>query len=370
MVRVLQVGMTRNIGGLETYLIQQFLRLDRSKLMYDFVNITGEYELAFSDIISKNGSKIYSVCSRHRNPLKHYFQWMKLMYCCRGRYQTLVVNANSLEYVFPLFCAMLAGIPNRIIHSHNAGYDHEIGLGRKLLIQFNRWLMRFCATDYFSCSQKAGEWMFGKGKNFQVIHNAIELGKFTYNLKWRNKKRKELYLNHSFVVGHVGRFGYQKNHSFMIQVFKEICDIYPDSILLLIGDAVGDQTFLLNAKEQVKKYGLEKQVMFLGLRNDVNELMQAMDCFVLPSHFEGMPLVGVEAQAAGLPCLFADTITQEVAITPLAEFLSLESGAQEWAEKIVGFKDYARRDMTREITEAGYNIKNVVDDLYGLFGAS
>ncbi|WP_303690686.1 glycosyltransferase family 1 protein [Megamonas hypermegale] len=360
LVYVLQIGMTRNIGGLETYLMQQFEHMDKDIIRYDFVNITGEHEIAFSDKIRQAGSTIYNICSRHKNPLLHYWRWIKLLKKNKNKYKAIVLNTNSLEYVFPMFIAKIFYIEMRVIHSHNAGFERKIGLLRKLLIAFNKLLLNFSATHYFACSKKAGEWMFGKEKNFKIIHNAIETDKYRYSLQKRQDKRKELGLEDKFVIGHIGRFSYQKNHDFLIDIFSEIHKILPEAELLLIGDAVDDKSYLNEAKQKVKNLCLEKNVKFLGMRNDVQELMQAMDCFILPSKFEGLPLVGIEAQTAGLPCYFSDVITEEVKITDLVNFISLNKSSLFWAKEVVKSKTFKRKDVSNEIIEAGYDINTEI----------
>lgn len=360
MVKVLQIGMTRNIGGLETYLMQQFDNIDKTKITYDFVNITGEYDIVYRDKIERAGSKIYSVCSRHINPIKHYWQWLKLLSKIGKRYKAIVLNSNSLEYVFPLFAAKLCGVPTRIMHSHNSGYEHEIGIVRMLLVKFNSLLLKLSATDYFACSIKAGEWMFGKDASFKVIHNAIKTDKFAFDKEKRKQIRHDLGLEGKLVVGHVGRFTYQKNHKFLIDCFYELTKIKTEAVLMLVGDYTDDASFWVNAKKQVKDYGIEDKVLFLGMRKDVPDLMQAMDLFILPSRFEGLPLVGIEAQAIGLPCLFSDNITQELKIMDNVKYCSLEDGSKAWVKCITetcnSLAEDNRAKYNKLLKEAGYDI--------------
>ena len=367
MIKVLQIGMTRNIGGLETYLMQQFNHLDYNKIRYDFVNITGEYNIAFSDEIESKGSKIYSVISRHKNPLLHYYQWIKILFKNKGKYTAIVLNSNSLEYVFPIFIAKIFKIPVRIMHSHNSSWEHKIGFGRKCLIRFNKVLLNFSATNYWACSKVAGIWMFDKNKSFEIVHNAIEVEKYKYNNIKRKEIRKILNLEGNFVIGHVGRFSYQKNHDFLVSIFKEIVKIIPNSILLLIGGAVENDDYYIKTQEKVKKLDLEKNVKFLGLREDVSKIMQGMDCFILPSHFEGLPLVGIEAQTAGLPCYFSNNITQEVKVTSLVEFISLEKNPKYWADRIVKCKGVKRVDTSEDIMKAGYDINKEIKKIENLY---
>jgi len=366
-IRVLQIGMTKNIGGLETYLMQQFDYLDKKKVTYDFVNITSEDEIVFKDKILQAGSHIYGVRSRHSNPIRHYWQWIKLLHNIAGEYKAIVLNSNSITYVFPVFIARFFGIPMRIMHSHNSGFEQKIGFIKKILIAMNRQLLKWGASDYFACSQLAGRWMFGKDVSFRVIPNAIECNKFRFDSSIRTDMRKALHLDGKFVIGHVGRFTYQKNHTFLIEIFREIHKINSRAVLLLIGDAVNDTSYYESAKKQIAQEGLTECVKFLGMRNDVPDLMKAMDCFLLPSRFEGLPVVGIEAQAAGLPCFFSYTITREVGLTELAHFISLEKSPEDWAKKIISSHCTERSKFADVVAEKGYDIHKVskkMEDIY------
>lgn len=359
-VYILQLGMTKNIGGMETYLMSQYRKLDKEYVQYDFVNLSEEDQMAFSEEIEKNGSKIYSVPKRKYHPFLHYYEMMKILFYNRKKYKFIVLNTCHLYYIFPLFFAKFMQIPNRIIHSHNSNDEIKISFFRKILININKMLMHFSVTDYWACSEIAGKWMF-RNRNFRVIHNAINVSDFVYNESIRQKVRTQLgLLKDEFVIGHVGRFSYQKNHDFLIDIFNEIHKVLPEAVLVLIGDAVEDKSYLNEAKQKVKELNLEENVSFLGMRNDVPEIMQAMDCFILPSRFEGLPLVGVEAQVAGLPCYFSDTITKEVKITNLVKFLSLEENPQIWAKKIIKNRDFKRKSDLDEIIKAGYDINTEI----------
>lgn len=366
-VRVLQIGMTKNIGGLETYLMQQFDHLDKTKVIYDFVNITSEDEIVFKDKILQAGSHIYGVRSRHSNPIRHYWQWIVLLHRIAKNYKAIVLNSNSITYVFPIFIARFFGIPMRIMHSHNSGFEQKIGFAKKAIMKLNRCLLKWGATDYFACSQLAGKWMFGEKTPFTVIPNAIDCSKFRFNPEVRHEIRESLNIEDKFVVGHVGRFTYQKNHGFLIDIFNEIHKINPKAVLLLIGDAVGDMSYCETAKQKVAQYGLTECVQFLGMRNDVPLLMQAMDCFVFPSRFEGLGIVGIEAQAAGLPCFFSDTITREVGLTELAHFIPLRNNPNQWANIILRIHPIKRKQENQNVALAGYDITVAIKKIENLY---
>ncbi|RHK61216.1 glycosyltransferase family 1 protein [Veillonella sp. AF42-16] len=289
-LRVLQVGMTRNLGGIETYLIEQFRHLDKSKIDYDFVNITGEYSICYEDEILASGSKIFKVVSRHKNPLLHYWQWFNILLQNKGVYDVIVLNTNSLEYVFPLVLGKIFGIPVRVIHSHNSGFENKQGLARRLLVGMNKKLLAWSANLRFACSQFAGQWMF-KDNPYHVIYNAIDIHKYDADLAVRDEMRQALNLDTALTLLHVGRFSYQKNHSFLLDIFKEVHSIQPDSVLLLVGDTTEESEFLTEVKRKIKAYGLENVVRLLGRRDDVNKIMQAADVLVMPSFFEALPLL-------------------------------------------------------------------------------
>lgn len=356
-LRVLQVGMTRNLGGIETYLIEQFRHLDKSKIDYDFVNITGEYSICYEDEILASGSKIFKVVSRHKNPLLHYWQWFNILLQNKGIYDVIVLNTNSLEYVFPLVLGKIFGIPVRVIHSHNSGFENKQGLARRLLVGMNKKLLAWSANLRFACSQFAGQWMF-KDNPYHVIYNAIDIHKYDADLIVREETRNALGLHTELTLLHVGRFSYQKNHSFLLDIFKEVHRIQPNSVLLLVGDITEESEFLTEVKRKIKAYGLENVVRLLGRRDDVNKIMQAADVLVMPSFFEGLTVVGIEAQASDLPLLLSDTVTKELGLLPSTQFISLEAGPTAWAEAIVNSKQHNRQSRYEELKAAGYDIGN------------
>lgn len=356
-LRVLQVGMTRNLGGIETYLIEQFRHLDKSKIDYDFVNITGEYSICYEDEILASGSKIFKVVSRHKNPLLHYWQWFNILLQNKGVYDVIVLNTNSLEYVFPLVLGKIFGIPVRVIHSHNSGFENKQGLARRLLVGMNKKLLAWSANLRFACSQFAGQWMF-KDNPYHVIYNAIDIHKYDADPIVREETRNALGLHTELTLLHVGRFSYQKNHSFLLDIFKEVHRIQPDSVLLLVGDTTEESEFLTEVKRKIKAYGLENVVRLLGRRDDVNKIMQAADVLVMPSFFEGLTVVGIEAQASDLPLLLSDTVTKELGLLPSTQFISLEAGPTAWAEAIVNSKQHNRQSRYEELKAAGYDIGN------------
>ena len=356
-LRVLQVGMTRNLGGIETYLIEQFRHLDTNRITYDFVNITGEYAICYEDEILGAGSKIFKVVSRHKNPILHYWQWFTIAVKNRGIYDAVVLNTNSFEYVFPLVLGMLFHIPVRVIHSHNSGFENKQGLARRLLVGMNKKLLSWSANLRFACSRLAGQWMFGN-EPYHVIYNAIDIHKYDADDSVRAEMRQSLGLDEALTILHVGRFSYQKNHAFLLDIFKEVHRIHPDSVLLLVGDTTEETEYLSEVKRKIREYGLDDSVRLLGRRDDVNRIMQAADVLVMPSFFEGLTVVGIEAQASDLPLLLSDTVTRELGLLPSTQFISLDAGADTWAQAVIEAKQNHRQSRYDELKTAGYDIEH------------
>ena len=211
----------------------------------------------------------------------------------------------------------------------------------------------------------AGEFVFGNKEEFCIYNNAIDAKRFGYDINKRVQARKELKISDDvFVIGHIGRFNTQKNHTFLIDIMSEINKKDPKAVLLLIGEGDLEE----HIKNKVDELGLENNVMFLGVRSDVDRLYQAMDVFVMPSLFEGLPVSGVEAQAAGLKCIFSDTITEQTMLTSNVEFISLDRGTAIWADEILKwYKGYDRRDQINIIERAGYDIKKQAKQLQNFY---
>lgn len=224
-----------------------------------------------------------------------------------------------------LYIAKRNKVPIRIAHAHNSNYEKTF---KGIVLHFFSRLVRFFSTNNFACSKNAGKYLFGN-HHFEVIYNGVNIEKFQYDEKVRNKKRKELQLNNKFTILHIGRFELQKNHRFLIEVFENYTKENENSILLLLGEGKMEKEI----KKLVEEKKLENKIRFLGIRKDVNEIMQAADCFVLPSLYEGFPVVGVEAQIAGLPCIFSDRITKEVKILRNSYFLEInKKNIKDWSQ--------------------------------------
>ena len=249
-------------------------------------------------------------------------------------HQFNIVHSHLTEWAcVPMFLAWKCGVKNRINHSHMA--EKPQGLKNKIYYGVRLYFGRIFSTDYFACGRDAGIYLFGQravdsGK-VTILPNAVDYNKFKFSRGKRQEiRKKESIEDSTIVVGHVGRYYEQKNHRFLIKIFDEFHKIQPNSKLVLLGDG----ELMESIKQQVKEMKLDNVVCFLGNRSDVADWYQAMDVFVMPSLYEGLPVVGVEAQATGLPCLFSKGITSEIQISPNASFIALEAGAGKWANKI------------------------------------
>ena len=347
MIRVLQVVNIMDRAGLETMLMNYYRNIDREKIQFDFLTHRKE-KGAYDDEIEKLGGKVYHAPRLYPQNYLKYFRWMQDFFLEHPEYRIVHSHIDSMSYL-PLLAAKKAGIPIRIAHSHNTKIPMDFKYPLK---QYFRMKINIVCNYRLACGKEAGNHLFG-GHDFSIIPNAIMPDAFYFNENVRLKKREELKIKDKFVIGHVGRFSRQKNHSFLIRIFSELVKMRPNALLLLVGEGeIKDKI-----ERQVMELGLKNNVVFLGNRSDVNELYQAMDVFVMPSIFEGLPVVGVEAQANGLPCLFSDTISSEVLLTNQAEMMSLKCHPKEWADKVMNMRREKGEDARTQLAEKGYDIQ-------------
>lgn len=346
MIRILQCVNDMHRAGLETMLMNYYRNIDRDKIQFDFLTHRPNRS-DYDDEIESLGGKMYYAPRLYPQNYPEYFKWMKRFFAEHPEYKVVHSHIDAMSYL-PLKAAKAANIPVRIAHSHNTSIDKDF---KYLLKQYFRSKITSVATDYCACGQEAGKFLFGAEK-FTFIPNAIEVDKFLYNEKTRAEKRQELDIQNQFVVGHVGRLSYQKNHKLLIKIFDELQRNLPESLLLLVG--VGEKEEEI--RNQVRELGLESKVRFLGNRNDVNEIYQAMDVFVMPSFFEGVPVVGVEAQFSDLPCIFSDKVPSEVKFNSKTKFVSLDATIEEWVNSIWVTQNSKRSSDRRELQNSQYDI--------------
>lgn len=345
-------------GGVEAVVMNYYRHIDRNKIQFDFICDNDSTNIPYEEIEKLGGKVIlvppYQKIIAYHKEVKRIFK--------ENNYKIVHSHINTLS-VFPLYTAKCAGVPVRIAHSHSTTNKKE--WKKNLLKQVLRPFSKVFATHYFACSELAGRWLFGnkeydKGNVF-LLNNAIDVDKFKYDEKARKEIRKELKIKEdTVVIGHIGRFVAQKNHTFLIDIFNEYHKLNSNSLLLLVGQGPLEEEI----KEKVKELGLEESVKFLGQRNDANRLYQAFDLFLLPSLYEGLPVVGVEAQASGLLCILSESMTRETKVLNSTKFISLEKSDKEWA-KIINkeLTNSKRKDTSKEITNNNFSIKKEADKL-------
>ena len=342
-------------GGVESVIMNYYRHLDYSKVQFDFICDEDSTRIPY-DEIKKLGGRVFLV-PKYQN-LPKYLKVLEKLFK-ENQYRIVHSNINTLS-VFPLYAAKKASVPIRISHSHSTSNPKE--WKRNLIKNILRPFSKRYATDYFACSELAGRYLFGNKAfdrgDVKIIHNAIDIDKFKFDEVTRKKLRKEFGIKDSTVViGHVGRFVQQKNHTFLVDVFKEYHKKNPDSKLLLVGSGPLEDEI----KKKVKRLGLDDSVLFLGQRDDINKLYSVMDIFCLPSLYEGLPVVGVEAQAAGLPCVFSDKITNDTVITKDTTLSKLE--LKKW---LIILNNIELESRNAKILD-DFNIKISVSDLVKLY---
>lgn len=354
--RILIFGFTENSGGIENVIMNYYRNIDKSKFQFDFLINTDK--IAFQNEIVSLGGRIFKVCSRKKNYKKYKKQLREFFKLNAKQYSAIWVNFCCLTNLDYLKYAKRYNISKRIIHSHNSqNMDSKL---IDVIHKINKKSVTKYATDFWACSDEAGKWFFNKkimqSDKYLVINNAIDLKKYIFNADTRNEYRKKLGLTEKIVIGNVGRLQFQKNQEFLIKIFEQLHMKNNNMQLLLVGQ--GEDKSKL--KQLVIEKKLQDNVTFLGVRKDVSQLLQAMDIFVFPSVFEGLPLALIEAQASGL-LVFAskDVIPQEVKMSDYFEFIGLEKTPQQWADIILNkyvSLNIKRENRTNEIEKCGYNI--------------
>ncbi|NSL52733.1 glycosyltransferase family 1 protein [Calidifontibacillus erzurumensis] len=352
-IRILQVFANMNRGGAETMIMNLYRNIDRSNIQFDFIVHTEDH-CAYDDEIHELGGRIFRIPSyKGKNHLLYKKKWYHF-FKNHPEYKIIHGHVVSTGSIY-LKIAKKFGLVT-IAHSHSTSSGSGFPSVVKNVLQFP---LRYIADYLFACSYAAGEWLFGKRAceqdNFYLMKNAIEAKQFIFNENIRQIKRKEFQIEDKFVIGHVGRFNTPKNHSFLIDVFKEVCELNQNAVLMLVGN--GDLHPVIEKK--VNKLGLTDRVIFTGVRSDIPELLQAMDVFLFPSLYEGLPVTLVEAQATGLRCIISDRITNEVIVTDLVEQLSLDLSAKHWSKEVLKYMNsYERKSTFEEIKVSGYDISD------------
>lgn len=360
MIRVLHIVGSMNRGGIETFLMNLYRNIDKTKIQFDFAVHTMN-ECAYDQEIKKLGGRIFYITPRIKNRKKHNLD-LNNIFKNNKEIQIVHQHVSSLTYINPLKIAYNNNVKIRIVHSHSSKAESKL---HYILHLINRKKIHKYSNTYFSCSHQATKWLYSKSKinvsKVQIIRNGIDVEKFTFNKDKRNAVRNEMGIYKDFVIGHVGRFTDSKNHKFLIDVFEHVEKEIENTKLLLVGH--GSLKDELENYVQQKK--LEEKVIFSEKTSDVESMLQAMDIFVFPSLFEGLGIALIEAQASGLKCLTSkDKVPPEAKLIESLDFLDLEDGSKHWADEIIKYSSNKNRLFTKDtIIDAGYDIKTVTRDL-------
>lgn len=362
-IRILQVIGSMNRGGAEAMLMNYYRSIDRTKVQFDFVeNYTGR--AAYDDEIESLGGKIYN-CPHFNG--KNYIQyrnwWRNFFREHAGAYPIVHGHIGSCASIY-LKEAKKHGIFT-IAHSHSSGTDHSFSAFLYRLVSYNT---RYIAHYFFACSAAAGIDRYGKkvsrSNRYKIVNNAIDTAAYRVNPDVRQEVRHQFGFQNEPVIGHVGRLIGVKNHRFLIDVFREVIQKNPEAKLLLVGGGELEKELRAYAQEK----GIGEQVIFVGIRSDVNRLMQAMDVFVFPSLYEGLPVTLVEAQTAGLPCVISDRIPKDsILVEELVDMMRLSDSPEKWADRALERATEPHRDTQEQIKAQGFDIAENAKWLEGFY---
>lgn len=361
MKRLLCIVFSLNAGGAETFMMKIYRSLPAEEYKIDF--IVSEAGGCYEQEVLDRGGLIHYIPKRTDDP-RGALRGIKNI-VRKYNYQYILKLGDQPISSLDLLAAQLGGARRLAMRSCNA----LAGLlwRNRFINALLRPVLNLVANVKIAPSMLAAEFTFGKHcahRDVHILHNGIDLSTFRYDAESRQKIHQEFSLDGKLVVGHVGRFHKQKNHRFLLEVFSRIKALREDAVLLLVG--VGDLEEEI--RSQVRCLGLEDSVIFAGLRFDVPQLLSAMDVFVFPSFHEGMPNTVIEAQATGLPCIIADTITREANITGLVQYLPLERSPEEWAQRALSAVTPERVDTAQAFLDQGYDIEGVARELLRLLG--
>lgn len=352
MIRVAQILGKMNGGGVEQVVMNYYRFINRTRVQFDFVVEQGSLQVPFEEI-SRLGGRVFQV-----PPMKDLPSYERALrkLIREQRWQIVHSHLNALS-VFPLHAAACEGVPVRIAHSHSSAGGVEPG--RDLAKNVLRCFANTYPTHRFACSDYAGRWLFGGRASFEVVQNAIDVKRFAYNAEVRHEVRASLGISEQcLVVGHVGRFAVQKNHRFLIDVFERL-QHDRNAVLILIGSGCLEK----DVRSLVHQKHLDDSVLFLGFREDVERFYQAFDVFALPSHYEGLGIVNIEAQTAGLPCIVSDKVTRESDVSGNVVYLPADDPAR-WAKTIAGCAAFPRKTLREDaIQRRGFGIKTAASKL-------
>lgn len=351
MKRLLCITANMNAGGAETFLMKVYRNLDRDIFQMDFC-VTNK-ENKYEDEIVKLGGRIYVIPPKSKNPIKSFYSIIKLVKKEQYKY-VIRVNEHSLSTI-DLIAAKLGGASCLAMRSSNSASDSKLSTVLHKMFMF---LPKLVPNVKIAPSKLAAEYTFGKKEaesKVHIINNGLDIDDFSFNELSRKEIRNQLGIDDELVIGHVGRFNAQKNHSYLLDVFSEIAKRNNEAILLLVGEGILENEI----KQKAIELGIIHRCIFTGVRSDVNKLLCAMDVFVFPSLYEGMPNTVIEAQTSGLKCFVSDSITKEANVNGMVTFLPIDSNPAIWSDQILNSKlDYDRLCSAEYMISSGYSISD------------
>lgn len=362
-IKILYFIDTMGCGGIQQFALEIMKKIDKDKFAIDFLLLDDGKTHPFEETLNELNIKIYKLKGIWLEKPLDFIKYCKALdkfFKEHHDYKIVHMHSSSKNFMV-LKLAKKYGIKIRIAHSHSTGFASSNKL-KVIVGNVLKKILRKYTTHCFACSKLAGKWLFGD-EEIKLIHNGVDYEKFKINQDRRKQLRKELGIDDNLVIGNVGRLSRPKNQIFLIDIFNEIHKKNKNTILMLVGAGEKEQEI----REKVEKLNLTDQVKFMGFCDNTNELMWCMDVFLLPSLYEGLPVVGVEAQSAGLPCFMSkDVITDEVKITENVTFIELNKSAEEWAEIILD-SDLSRKDTYEEVKNARYLIEQTVEELENFY---
>lgn len=355
-------------GGIEIAAVNfaSHLNSDKYEFTYYLQKIESEQDKELAAILEKSNSKIIIKPDSANNYIEKYRDIKRVL--SETHYD--IVHSHVMFYNgLIMLGAKQCGVPKRVSHSHGIKWNRAENLPFKIYRHFMRLLINSCATDKLACSTQAGEYMYGKKeyeKSGFFLANGVETDKFSANNDFRSEKRKEFGIkNKELLIGHIGTIYKIKNQTFLIEIFAEMLKTNPDSRLLLVGEEVERD----KAEEKARHFNVLDKIIFAGCRNDIPQLLQAMDIMIFPSLFEGLPVSLIEAQASRLPCLISDRVTSEVKYNKNVDFLPLEKSPAEWAGRAFELLKIPREAVDISSLIKDYDINKVADKLDKIYNS-
>lgn len=363
MLRIGLFGTSDSLGGTEVYMISM-VRLLKNEVRFDYIVGHNVKHIPFEDEIKCYGGRIFREYYYHRERRMAEYISPATLIRKHPEWDGVYINVQQIHTAYNLLvAAKMAGMKYRIIHAHNAGYSINPRVKDKIYDQYFQLTKGKVVTHFLACSDVAGKWMFGKKQQFTVIPNAIDFSKFAPS-EDKRKKMRDLYeiKDNEILLGFCGRLSYQKRPEMLIEIMRCLQTDYRYR-LLIIGDGVLETSM----RKLVQEYGLDNRVIFSGKTDQPEQYYQMMDCFVLPSRFEGFGIVLLEAQAAGLRCYTTEKVVPaEVNITGRVTFLSLDANAEEWV-KAIQKNDIKRVDCIDEMERSKYSLSAMKEKLNQVF---